>query len=506
MIKKPIKIAIVVDSIEVYKWQKTLIELLNNKKNINIILLNLNNANLLIKAQYYWYYFLQSIDALLFRTPIDALQKQRLLLSSFSLKWLKINKVDLIWDFTGKLAVNTLDIKSTKFGFWQLTYSNNNNCLEEGYRALINQQTLINIYLNRYVQDKYYQQKIASVSVESNSINRTNNSYLWRLTYLLAEKLEVFLFNQKDWSLKQNFLPVNYLQAFTSIFIFQFYLFFAFSKLINYYKKYYEQWRLAVICLKTKQVYEFNIPHDRFWADPFIVEAKNETYIFFEELFYKENKGKLKVAKLNKEFKLINEKTILAQTYHLSYPNVFLFEGDYYLLPETADNNTLELYKATEFPYKWQLMHFIMQDVKAYDPTLIEYQGFWYLFFTMKSHADCSSNDSLYIFYADSPLSQHWQAHQRNPVIVNAALARPAGQFFWKDNQLYRPSQNCAGSYGRAININKVCKLSPLEYEEILVEQYQAESDENLMGMHTWNQLGNIAVSDRLYKKVRYGY
>jgi hypothetical protein len=124
----------------------------------------------------------------------------------------------------------------------------------------------------------------------------------------------------------------------------------------------------------------------------------------------------------------------------------------------------------------------------------------------MKSHADCSSNDSLYIFYADSPLSQHWQAHQRNPVIVNAALARPAGQFFWKDNQLYRPSQNCAGSYGRAININKVCKLSPLEYEEVLVEQYQAESDKNLMGMHTWNQLGNIAVSDRLYKKVLYGY
>ena len=111
---------------------------------------------------------------------------------------------------------------------------------------------------------------------------------------------------------------------------------------------------------------------------------------------------------------------------------------------------------------------------------------------------------TAYIFYAESPLSQHWQAHQQNPVIVNAAFARPAGQFFWQDNQLYRPSQNCAGSYGKAININKVCKLSPLEYEEILIDQYSTTLDANTLGTHTWNKYENIAVSDKLYRQVRY--
>ena len=44
MINQPTKIAMVVDSVQVYKWQKTLIELLSQKENISIFLINLNNS------------------------------------------------------------------------------------------------------------------------------------------------------------------------------------------------------------------------------------------------------------------------------------------------------------------------------------------------------------------------------------------------------------------------------------------------------------------------------
>lgn len=507
MINQPTKIAVVVDSVQVYKWQKTLIELLSQKENISIFLINLNNSTGLNTVQYYGYYFLQTIDALLFRTPIDALQKQHLKLNFFTLTWLQANEVDLVWDLTGKLALHEFDSNSLKFGIWQLSYNNDNkDCLSVAYQSLFSKQSLIDVYLNCYRHKRYAQQKIASISQEGYSINRTNNSYLWRLTYLLVEKFDVFLFDRKSWLVKKGLLLINngYFYNFKSIFIFRIYLFFILRKLISYQKKYYEQWRLAIVCLNTKQVYDIRIASDRFWADPFIVDFNNKLYIFFEELFFKENRGKLKVAELSKDFKVTNEKIILEQSYHLSYPNVFLFADHYYLLPETADNNTLELYQAVDFPYHWQRVHYIMQDIKAYDPTLIEYQGLWYLFVTMKPHVACSSHDSLYIFYAESPLSQHWQAHQQNPVIVNAAFARPAGQFFWQDNQLYRPSQNCAGSYGKAININKVCKLSPLEYEEILIDQYSTTLDANTLGTHTWNKYENIAVSDKLYRQVRY--
>ena len=118
MKNQPTKIAVVVDSVQVYKWQKTLIELLSQKENISIFLINLNSSTSLNTVQYYGYYFLQTIDALLFRTPIDALQKQHLKLNFFTLTWLQANEVDLVWDLTGKLALHEMrDAAAERFAF-----------------------------------------------------------------------------------------------------------------------------------------------------------------------------------------------------------------------------------------------------------------------------------------------------------------------------------------------------------------------------------------------------
>jgi hypothetical protein len=413
--------------------------------------------------------------------------------------------VDLIWNFTANTDLKNIYLTHAKWGLWQLNYANSSDCLLIGHQALITKQYLIDIYLDWFTSDNCITKKIASISAEGNSINRTNNSCLWSLTYLLPAKLEAFLLEKNDWkTINSLVLPTGYKQAFFHSLVIGLYVNFIIHKLISLYRNYYEQWCVAVVCLKTKHVCEISLKSDHFWADPFIIQEKNKKYIFFEELYFKKNRGELKVAELSETLNLINIQTILQCSYHLSYPNVFFYAGNYYLVPETAENNTIELYKAIEFPHQWQLMHYMMQGIKAYDPTLINYEDRWYLFVTIKQHQACSANDALYIFYADSPLSQAWQAHSQNPVLVDAASARPAGQFFWQAGKLYRPSQNCAGHYGKAININWVRKLSPSEYEEILIERHQAEIDENLLGMHTWNQLDDIRVIDKLYKKVRY--
>ena len=70
-----------------------------------------------------------------------------------------------------------------------------------------------------------------------------------------------------------------------------------------------------------------------------------------EELLYKTNKGHISVIEIddkgnfNKPIKIIDKK------YHLSYPHVFKNEKDYFLIPDTVSNKTIELYKCVEFPY-----------------------------------------------------------------------------------------------------------------------------------------------------------
>ena len=48
-------------------------------------------------------------------------------------------------------------------------------------------------------------------------------------------------------------------------------------------------------------------------------------------------------------------RTCLERDYHFSYPMVFEHDGDVFMVPESALNGTVELYRATRFPHEWTL-------------------------------------------------------------------------------------------------------------------------------------------------------
>ena len=62
---------------------------------------------------------------------------------------------------------------------------------------------------------------------------------------------------------------------------------------------------------------------------------------------------------------------VLEKDYHLSYPFVFEFENNFYMVPETESNNNIELYKCTDFPRKWEYHGEIMNNVSAVDTTIL---------------------------------------------------------------------------------------------------------------------------------------
>ena len=191
--------------------------------------------------------------------------------------------------------------------------------------------------------------------------------------------------------------------------------------------------------------------------------------------------------------------TILERPYHLSYPFIFEFRGEFYMIPETAENRAIETYRCVRFPDQWEFHKTIMPDVRATDATLIEYSMRWWMFVNIADKGG-STWDELHIFYTDDPLSTNWTPHPLNPVISDVRSARPAGRIFRRDGSLIRPSQDSSLRYGYAVNLNSITKLTIHEYEEELLERIEPPN-ENIMAVHTYNTSGDLVVVDTLLKR-----
>ena len=93
-----------------------------------------------------------------------------------------------------------------------------------------------------------------------------------------------------------------------------------------------------------------NAPEGHYWADPFLAEDGNKTYLFFEDYDYK--KGRLAVGELD-GLQLKNVRTILDEPHHMSFPSVFQDGEDWYMTPECVLSGELRIFKAIEFPDYW---------------------------------------------------------------------------------------------------------------------------------------------------------
>ena len=90
-------------------------------------------------------------------------------------------------------------------------------------------------------------------------------------------------------------------------------------------------------------------PPGRSWADPFPV-VDDGTFLGFRDLPHSPRKGHISVMQRTNEG-WTTPVPVLTREYHLSYPFVFRWNDDWYLMPETAHAMRLEVYRATCFPY-----------------------------------------------------------------------------------------------------------------------------------------------------------
>ncbi len=87
-----------------------------------------------------------------------------------------------------------------------------------------------------------------------------------------------------------------------------------------------------------------------FLADPFGLWKKGVLYLFAESYDYRTRRGDIIAYKLNADLDVIEQRTVLQEPWHLSYPFVFEADNEIWMLPEGYKSGTLTLYRAIEFP------------------------------------------------------------------------------------------------------------------------------------------------------------
>lgn len=198
-------------------------------------------------------------------------------------------------------------------------------------------------------------------------------------------------------------------------------------------------------------------PVDHFYADPFPLTRQGRNFIFFEDLDHKTGKGVIAVTAFDEAGRPGPARPVLEEPWHLSYPFLIERRGEIFMIPESSASREIVLYRAAEFPLKWERHAVLVEGVEASDATIVEHDGRLFMFAVVRDGVGGYS-DTLAIWSAADLLGP-WSPHPRNPVLVDDRTARPAGNFVRRNGALYRPVQDCRHAYGGALSFMKVTQL-----------------------------------------------
>lgn len=243
-------------------------------------------------------------------------------------------------------------------------------------------------------------------------------------------------------------------------------------------------------------------PDRTWWADPHLYKHGDELYVFFEEMSVGADHAHLAVARLSDNGRVDEVTTVMDEGRHLSYPFVFADGGEVYMIPETAEAMSVQLFRASQFPQQWEKVTDLLSNTDLADST-VHFDGQrWWMFSNSMSHRSINERDELHLFHADA-LMGPWQAHPMNPIVTGVDRSRMAGSIIRDGNSLYRPSQFGAKRYGHGINLHRIDTMDLHGYSETIVGRLLPDAGSRWLGCHSTSHLEGVTVIDRVIRRRR---
>jgi len=177
-------------------------------------------------------------------------------------------------------------------------------------------------------------------------------------------------------------------------------------------------------------------------ADPFLFRHDDEWLMFFEVNSSETFISSIGLADSRDGFDWNYREIVLQEPFHLSYPQVFEWEGEHYMLPESHKAFSLRLYKANAFPVEWEFHCELMRGIFV-DSTILRHEDRWWLFTSTNPHGDFTLR-----LYSSGELEGPWREHPASPLVDgDGQAARPAGRIVEWEGRLIRFAQwNSPGS------------------------------------------------------------
>jgi hypothetical protein len=198
-----------------------------------------------------------------------------------------------------------------------------------------------------------------------------------------------------------------------------------------------------------------------FVADPFLLPHGGEWHLFFEVLHHGSGLGEIGWASSADTRDWTYRGIVLREPFHLSYPHVFMADGQVFMTPETLGAGAVRLYRADPFPNRWVPVAELVPGAMA-DPTPFRFDGRWWMFACPAP----ASHDALALFHADA-LEGPWTEHPASPLIRgDKSRARPGGRVVLPGGRPIRFAQDCGPRYGSGVRAFAVTTLTRDDYAE----------------------------------------
>lgn len=180
------------------------------------------------------------------------------------------------------------------------------------------------------------------------------------------------------------------------------------------------------------------------YADPLLFHHEGKRYLFCEAFDMAAGRGDIAVCEWDENGLLTAPRVVLRGDCHLSFPTVFDWNGDVYMIPETGHNHTLELYRCRTFPDEWEKVQAFATGGETCDTILLDKTDTALALLCSETRAD----NQLYVRYRRYTLRrlgggfalEEDEAYNLQHRAFDLT-SRNAGPLFWLDDQLIHPTQ-----------------------------------------------------------------
>lgn len=196
-------------------------------------------------------------------------------------------------------------------------------------------------------------------------------------------------------------------------------------------------------------------------ADPFLFVHGDTLYLFYEKQILG-NKGTIEMIQTKDMKKWTKPVTVLKRSTHLSYPFIFEDAGNIFMIPETNQENNVQLCKGNHDFTEWHCEKELLNGDEYVDSSIILYDRVYYLFTTVLRE---NAEHELQLYFSKD-LYGEFEKHPKSPIAKGPFTGRCGGAIFEFENQLFRPAQIYGKYYGESLSIYKINILTTNDYQE----------------------------------------